>query len=90
MDSWHSYPKVWNLGHPSVDEIFKDDVIVEEKVDGSQFSFGRFQYEDGETRLRIRSKGCEMILDAPQKMFPSHDLMLLWNPIISQRVMLRL
>ena len=37
---------------------------MEEKVDGSQFSFGRF---DGE--LRVRSKGKEMVVDAPEKMF---------------------
>jgi hypothetical protein len=39
-------------------------VLVEEKVDGSQFSFGL----DTEG-LRIRSKGAEMIPDAPEKMF---------------------
>ncbi len=45
-------------------ELLLDPVIVEEKVDGSQFSFGRFDSE-----LRIRSKGKEMIVDAPEKMF---------------------
>lgn len=35
----HSYPKVWNLGHPHIADLFKDPVVVEEKVDGSQFSF---------------------------------------------------
>lgn len=62
--SWHSYPKVWNLGHPNLTQLFFDDVIVEEKIDGSQFSFGIF---DGE--LRCRSRGKELVLDAPEKMF---------------------
>lgn len=64
MTSWHSYPSVYAMGHKAIEELLLDPVIVEEKVDGSQFSFGRF---DGE--LRVRSKGKEMIVDAPEKMF---------------------
>lgn len=63
-DSWHSYPQVYALGHRAVADLFLDEVIVEEKIDGSQFSFGLF--EDG---LRIRSKGQVMLVDAPEKMF---------------------
>jgi hypothetical protein len=37
---------------------------VEEKVDGSQFSFGVFEGE-----LRVRSKGKQMEPDSPEKMF---------------------
>ena len=59
-----SYPKVWNFGHPQIKDIFESDVIVEEKVDGSQFSFGVF---DGE--LICRSKNQQLIIDAPPKMF---------------------
>lgn len=62
--SWHSYPKVWAIGHGAVTELFYDDVIVQEKVDGSQFSFGRFSGE-----IKMRSKGQELITDAPEKMF---------------------
>lgn len=62
--SWHSYPKVFNLGHPAIADLFKEPVIIEEKVDGSQFSFGVF---DGE--LRCRSKGKQLIVDAPEAMF---------------------
>lgn len=62
--SWHSYPDVYNLGHKALDDFIKEPVMCQEKVDGSQFSFGRF---DGV--LRIRSKGKEMVLDAPEKMF---------------------
>jgi len=48
--------------------------IVEEKVDGSQFSFGKFIEPGGIMHsdtyiLRVRSKGVEMNPDAPEKMF---------------------
>lgn len=65
MDSWHSYPSIFNLGHRAVADLFKQSVIVEEKVDGSQFSFGI----DEEGELHVRSKGAVMVLDAPEKMF---------------------
>lgn len=68
MNSWHSYPKVWAIGHESVKEIFEDEVHVEEKVDGSQFSFGAFATDEG-VELRARSKGKEIVIDAPEKMF---------------------
>ena len=64
MSSWHSYPSVYALGHMAISELLLDPVIVEEKVDGSQFSFGRF---DGD--LKLRSKGKDIIPDAPEKMF---------------------
>lgn len=64
MSSWHSYPKIWNFGHNAIIDIFMEPVSIEEKVDGSQFSFGVF---DG--LIKIRSKGQEMMIDAPEKMF---------------------
>lgn len=67
-NSWHSYPKVHNLGHPAITDLLKDDVIVEEKVDGSQFSFGVFDLNGART-IKVRSKGCELHVDAPEKMF---------------------
>ena len=60
----HSYPSVFAIGHKVIAGIFNDPVVVEEKVDGSQFSFGVI---DGV--LACRSKGKELILDAPEKMF---------------------
>jgi ATP-dependent RNA circularization protein (DNA/RNA ligase family) len=59
-----SYPKVYNLGHAAVRDIFAEPVIVEEKVDGSQFSFGRL---DG--RLVCRSHGAEVYPENPAKLF---------------------
>ena len=64
MDSWHSYPSIYNMGHKAIEDLLKTPVIVEEKIDGSQFSFGL----DTEG-IRVRSKGAEMIPDAPEKMF---------------------
>jgi len=62
--SWHSYPKIYALGHRYLKDLLLDEVIVEEKVDGSQISFGIF---GGELKIRSRSK--EMVIDAPEKMF---------------------
>lgn len=64
MISYTSYPKVWSLGHAGIKELLFDEVIVEEKIDGSQFSFGRF---DGE--LKCKSKGAEINVEFPEKMF---------------------
>lgn len=53
-----SYPKVYNLGHIAIADLFLDPVVVEEKVDGSQFSFGVL---DGV--LHMRSKGAHVYDD---------------------------
>jgi hypothetical protein len=65
MSSFHSYSSIYNLGHKAIADLLKGPVYVEEKIDGSQFSFGL----DEEGALRVRSKGCEMVVDAPEKMF---------------------
>lgn len=62
--SYHSYPKIYALGHKAIAELFLDGVLVEEKIDGSQFSFGRFGGE-----LRTRSKGAQINPDIPEQMF---------------------
>ena len=66
MTSWHSYPKVYNLGHRCIADLFNDPVIVQEKVDGSQFSFGLF----GDA-IKVRSRGQEMNPSAPESLFES-------------------
>ena len=43
------YSKIYNVGHKAVAELFKHDLLVEEKIDGSQFSFG---CKDGELWMR--------------------------------------
>lgn len=62
--SWHSYPKLFNLGHGAIKNLLSSDVVVEEKIDGSQFSFGRFGDE-----LFCRSKGKVLDISHPEKMF---------------------
>lgn len=74
MSSWGSYPSIYNLGHRAVKDLLSFPHLVEEKIDGSQFSFGLvadLNVQDGVDPfvLRVRSKGAEMIVDAPEKMF---------------------
>lgn len=64
MSSWHSYPSIYNTGHRALETLFDGPVVIEEKVDGSQFSFGKF---DGE--IMVRSKGRVFPTDAPEGMF---------------------
>lgn len=64
MSKIPSYPSIYNFGHKALETLFDNPLVVEEKVDGSQFSFGII---DGE--LCARSKGKEIIMDAPDKMF---------------------
>lgn len=80
-DSYHSYPKIYNLGHRYLENLFKGPFQVEEKLDGSQFSFGRFLNPDWKvisepdpvnnptTIIKCRSKGAEVDINDPQKMF---------------------
>jgi len=65
MEQIASYPKIHNLGHRAIAELFNDPVVISEKVDGSQISFS----VDKEGALSIRSKGAEIYVDAPEKMF---------------------
>lgn len=60
----HSYPSVIQIGHKMISDLFSGPVLVEEKIDGSQFSFGLI---DG--ALVCRSKGKQQLIDAPDKMF---------------------
>jgi hypothetical protein len=58
------YPKIYNLGHKAIRDIFKEPVLAQEKVDGSQISFMR---KDGVTY--VRSKGAMLYFENPEKMF---------------------
>ena len=60
-----SYPSIYAIGHRAIDGLFDSDaLVVQEKVDGSQISFGII---DGE--LAIRSKGADIYPAAPEGMF---------------------
>jgi hypothetical protein len=63
-DAWHSYPKIHNLGSRFLERLLEGEVVVEEKIDGSQFSFGVFGGE-----LKVRSRGREFHPDAADDMF---------------------
>lgn len=51
VERLHGYPKVWNMGHPAIADLFDGPVVVQEKLDGSQFTFGVI---DGTLHLRSR------------------------------------
>lgn len=60
----HSYSQVFVAGHRYVDGIMNGEVIIQEKIDGSQFSMQRINGE-----LSCRSKGKDIDLDNPEKLF---------------------
>lgn len=64
MEHVSSYSTVYQIGHKAIVGLFDDAVIVEEKVDGSQFSFG---IVGGEYVCRSHKK--QMFVDAPEQMF---------------------
>jgi hypothetical protein len=64
-DHLHSYSSIYAIGHKAAADLFDGPVVVEEKIDGSQFSF--MVTPDGD--LRCRSKGAQIVPDAPEGMF---------------------
>ena len=60
-----AFPKIFTVGHRNVINIFEQPVEVTEKVDGSQFAFGK----DMEGKLHIRSKGALIDIENPPTMF---------------------
>ena len=60
----HNYPSVFTLGHKAIRDLLDGIVVVQEKIDGSQFSFGSV---DG--LLQCRSKRTIIDVDAPDKLF---------------------
>lgn len=65
MNVIHSYPKIYTIGHKMIKEIFSSQVLVEEKIDGSQFSF----MKDIDDNLYFRSKNVDITLDAVPDLF---------------------
>ncbi len=57
-----SYNTICALGHRMVANIFDGPVVIEEKVDGSQFSFQRIDSSTAEAlcHIKFRSKGVEV------------------------------
>ena len=65
MDSWHSYPKVFAIGHKALTGLLDGHVVVQEKLDGSQLSFGI----DHSGKIWIRSRGRVFDIDAADSLF---------------------
>lgn len=60
-----TYPSIFAIGHRAIADIFNGPVVVQEKVDGSQFSMMRAA--DG--TLHCRSKGRQIDMENPDQMF---------------------
>lgn len=60
----HGYSSIYTLGHKLAANLFQGEVTIEEKVDGSQFSFGVFEGE-----LKMRSKGSDLYMPVNNKLF---------------------
>jgi hypothetical protein len=67
------YPKIYNLGHKAVRDIFKSRTLIQEKVDGSQISFMK---KDG--IVYARSKGKMLYFEQQEKMF-ANGLECIWQ-----------
>ena len=59
-----SFSKIFAIGTEYIKDIFKEDVEITEKIDGSQFCFGKIDNE-----LFLRSKGRQIFPESPDKMF---------------------
>lgn len=59
-----NYPKILTLGHRYLENLFKNPVLIEEKVDGSQYSFGKVN-----GKVFYRSKGRELFQPVEDKLF---------------------
>ncbi len=64
--SLSSYSSIFNLGHRAVQSLLQQPVHIEEKVDGSQFSFGVY---GPEREFKCRSKGAIIEPSAPPGLF---------------------
>lgn len=65
MKAVPSYTKVLAIGSSMTENSLVGDVVIQEKIDGSQFAFG-FN-EDGQ--IKMRSKGAVQSFDVHDKMF---------------------
>ena len=78
-----AFPKAYALGHRDIKDIFLDPVEITEKVDGSQFGFGKINGE-----LIVRSKGTLILPSMVDKLFkPAVDYVLTIQEIIPDNTM---
>lgn len=68
MERIHSYPSIFGMGHKALRDVNffgMDNLVVQIKVDGSQFSFTKL--EDG--NILFRSKGADILPGAVPNLF---------------------
>lgn len=77
-NSWHAYGSIYNLGHKAIEHLFTVPCYLEEKIDGSQFSFMVTQDDPNEEfsplpgtnrTVYLKSKKVPMHWQAPMQMF---------------------
>ena len=77
------FPKIWALGHRHTKSILEGPVEITEKIDGSQFGFGKVN-----NNVFCRSKNHELDLDNPDKMFkPGVSTVLTHEHLIPNNIM---
>lgn len=59
-----AFPKIFPIGTDYINNLFSSEVEITEKIDGSQFDFGKL-----EGQFYMRSKGKMIYPEAPEKMF---------------------
>lgn len=59
-----SYTKIFSIGTKYISDIFENEVEVTEKIDGSQFGFGKINGE-----LHLRSKGAKIFPETAPDLF---------------------
>lgn len=59
------YPKIWSVGNDAIENLFKSEVEITEKVDGSMFGFG----VDENSEVVMRSKGKQLYFESFDNMF---------------------
>lgn len=64
-----SYPSIFNIGHKAIKDIFTTPVVVEEKIDGSQFSFKKIS----DTEFVAKSKGAVLGGDIQKLFQPAYE-----------------
>lgn len=63
------YPSIYTIGHSAIKDIFTTPVVVEEKIDGSQFSFKKVS----DTEFTARSKNCVLEGDIQALFQPAYE-----------------
>lgn len=73
-----AHQKIYHLGDRHIKELFDDEVIIQEKIDGSQFGFAKFNND-----LHFRSKG-KVLYD--EDTTPSFGKIILWLKHIKEDI----